>query len=78
MNIIPFARFAFSVFIFGLMFAVFNPVLTYVTGFPTAAEGMATSEGTLLMLFWVALPAFNVFVQGILLLMSMQRRRIDE
>ena len=51
MDIIPFARFVFSIFIFGLMFAVFDPILTYVTGFTDFADGLATTEGTLLMVF---------------------------
>ena len=75
MDVIPFARFVFSIFIFWLMWAVFDPILTYVTGFADFSDGLATTEGTLLMIFWVALPLINLFVQGVLLLMSMQRRK---
>ena len=78
MDIIPFARFAFSIFIFGLMFAVFSPILEYVTGFDNFSAGLATTEGTLLMLFWVALPLVNLFVQGVLLLMTMQKRSVNQ
>lgn len=75
MDIIPHARFVFSIFIFGLFFAVFDPILRYITGFDTFSEGIGTTYGVFLMFLWVGLPLVNLFVQGILLLRHVQRRK---
>jgi hypothetical protein len=70
MDIIPVARFVFSIFIFGLMYYMFDGVLTTVTNL----FGTVDQYGAFLLLMWLGLPLINLFVQGILLLMEVQRR----
>ena len=75
MDAIPYIRFAFSIFVFGLLVATFGPVLELVTGDAMFSSAGESIWGVLLMVFWVYLPLVNVFVQGILLLMHVQKRR---
>ena len=53
---------------------MFDGVLTTVKDvfYPTGAIDM---YGQFLLLMWLALPLINLFVQGILLLMEVQKRR---
>lgn len=75
MNSIPYIRFAVSIFVFGLLVATFGPVLELVTGNETFASAGESIYGVALMVMWVYLPLVNVFVQGVLLLMHVQKRR---
>ena len=71
MDVIPVARFMFSVFLFGLMFYMFDNVKTVVTDM----FGTGGTYGGFILLMWMALPIINLFIQGILLLMEVQKRR---
>jgi len=71
MDVIPVARFIFSIFIFGLMFFMFDNVLDTVINM----FGTVDQYGVFLLLMWMALPLINLFAQGILLLMEVQKRR---
>ena len=71
MDIIPVARFVFSLFIFGIMYYMFDNVLTIVRETLTDNDIFAG----FLLLMWLALPLVNLFIQGILLLMEVQKRR---
>jgi len=71
LDIIPVARFVFSLWIFGIMFYMFDNVLTFVRDTLSTTDNFAG----FLLLMWLALPLINLFIQGILLLMHVQKRR---
>jgi len=70
MDFIPFFKFVMSLIMFGLLFYVYNPIITYLDAtFPTSGI-----YATVMFFLWGVLAGINVFGQGIKMIMEMQRQ----
>ena len=71
---IPTVHLISAVIIFGLMWYVFNPIVTGLSSFfgITSATNVYAAG---MFFLWMALPAINLFVSGIRFIMKMQEQR---
>jgi len=63
-----------AIFIFGLMWFVFNPIVSGLSGFFGITASTSVYSAAMFFL-WMALPAVNLFVSGIRFIMGMQKQR---
>lgn len=76
MDFIPTFRFVVSLIMFGLLFYVYDPVITYMRdGFYTpGGGGIDPIYGQFLFWIWGIIAAINLFGSGIKLVMEMQKK----
>lgn len=71
MDFIPTFHFITAIILFGLLFYMYDPIITYLHEmFPTTGI-----YSTAMLFLWGVLAAVNLFGSGIRLLMKMQERR---
>jgi len=75
MNLIPYARFVFTLGLGGLLYFVFNVLIKeYMLQNPTLADVARSGPYDIFLLVWNGFTLIIVFVEAVRLFMSVQRR----